>query len=233
MIQVNLLPDVKQNFIKARRLKRLTVLIAIIVAGSALALFSLLFITVNIWQKQRIKGITNNINRLSTELKSIPDLDRVLTVQQQLKSLPDLHAKKPAATRLFTYISQVTPATVKISSFAVNFETKTFSISGSADKLESINKFVDTLKFTNYKMSPDATEEKPAFSGVVLKSFGRDSKGANYSVDLSFDSVIFDSKIAALSLIVPKIITTRSETERPQALFQAADPNVLTKPGAQ
>lgn len=233
MIQVNLLPDVKQNFIKARRLKRLTALIALITAGSALTLFVLLFITVNIWQKQRIKGITNDINRLSTELKAVPDLDRILTVQQQLKSLPDLHAKKPAATRLFTYISQVTPTAVSIAKISVNFDTKTFSISGSADKLESINKFVDTLKFTNYKMSADATEEKPAFGSVVLKSFGRDTKGANYSIDLSFDPVIFDSKAAALALIVPKIITTRSETERPQALFQAADPKTLNNSGEQ
>jgi Tfp pilus assembly protein PilN len=221
MIQINLLPDVKQHFMKAQRTQRLVTTTAFIVTASALALFVLLFLAVNIWQKQRIKDLNSDITRLSDQLKNTPDLDRVLTVQQQLKSLPTLHDQKPAAKRLAGYISQVTPAAVTVAEFKVDFAAHTFDITGQTDKLENVNKFVDTLKFTKYKLTPADQEEKPAFSSVVLKTFGRDNNTASYNITLVFDPIIFDAKSKELVLIVPQnFITTRSETERPAALFE-------------
>lgn len=230
MIQLNLLPDVKQHFIKARRLQRLVISITFIVSASAVGLFVLLFLTVNIWQRARIRGLNSDVSRLSNQLKSTPDLDRILTVQQQLRSLPQLHDEKPAAKRLFGYISQFTPQEVKISKFKIDFTNNSFDITGSADKLESVNKFADTLKFTKYKLTADAAE-KPAFTNVVLKTFSRDDKTANYEITVSFATDIFDSRAPSVQLVVPQnFITTRSETERPQALFETPPQN--NTPGA-
>ncbi|HSX27279.1 MAG TPA: hypothetical protein VLG25_00685, partial [Patescibacteria group bacterium] len=147
--------------------------------------------------------------------------DKILTIQNQLTTLPQLHAQKPVASRLFKYLVQVTPATVKMSQLDMDFSTKTLNITGESDSLSSINKFVDTLKFTTYSSSDsaDPTKDPKAFSNIVVASFGLENGKASYTINLNFDDKIFDIS-QDIKLTVPKIITTVSETEKPAAIFQ-------------
>lgn len=224
MIQFNLLPDVKQQYIKAKNLKRTAVVISMIVAASALFIFVLLFTTVNILQKKHLSDLSKDIKTQTATLKNTPDLDKVLTIQNQLKSLPDLHNQKPVVSRLFTYIAQLTPAKINIGKLDVDFDAKTINITGTADALSSVNQFVDTMKFTTYAYPTGDTAgtntSGKAFTGVVLGSFGRTDKDATYQISLSFDPLIFDSS-KNITLTVPKITSTRSETEKPTDLFKA------------
>jgi hypothetical protein len=55
---------------------------------------------------------------------------------------------------------------------------------------------------------------------VVLSDFTRTDKEATYTITLSYNPVIFDSA-SNVVLTVPKIISTRSETEKPTELFKA------------
>lgn len=217
MIQFNLLPDVKLEYIKTRRTKRTVLFVAGLTAASALTLFVLLFLVVGVIQKKYMNDLTKDIKTSSAKLQSIPDLDKILTIQNQLNSLPGLHEKKEISSRVFKYLQQVTPAQATIADFKIDLEAETISITGNADTINTINKFADTLKFTDYK----STDKDPAraFSGVVLTSFGRDDKSASYQIDMKYSPDIFDG-LQDVSLIVPSIITTRSETEKPSALFQ-------------
>jgi hypothetical protein len=221
MIQFNLLPDVKLEYLKARRTKRLVFGVSFVLAGIALAVLLLLFSVVGL-QKKHLSNLQADIDRDSATLREISDLDRILTVQSQLRSLPELHGNKPVATRLFGILKQITPTQATIGELSVDFDANTLIFVGEADKLESINKFVDTLKFTNYT-TEEQTEPVAAFSGVVLTSFTRDEQNASYEINLNFDPVIFSSD-ASPKLTVPKIITTRSETAKPEALFKAPPP---------
>lgn len=217
MIQFNLLPDVKLEYIKSRRLKRMMTVISTLVASVSVAIFALLFIIVNVGQHQHLSHLNNDIKQSSKKLEDISDLDKILTVQNQLESLPQLYAKRPAATRLTKYIEQITPTGASIASLNVNFEDQTINFTGAADSITTINKFVDTLKFTDYKAGD---KQVKAFSGVVLSSFGRDTKGASYNITAKFDPAIFDGTNDVI-LIVPKVTTTRSETEKPSdQIFQ-------------
>ncbi len=216
LVQFNLLPDVKLAYIKARRTKRIVMLIAVGAGGVAFAALVLLFMVVNVLQKQHLSNLNKDIKRDSATLQGTEDINKILTVQNQLVSLPVLHAAKPATTRLGTYLKQIVPAQVSISKLDVDFPNTKFNFSGSADSLGTINKFVDTLKFTDYQL--DGVKQR-AFSEVVLTSFGRSDNGANYQIDLKFDSSIFDQN-KSVTLEVPNIISSRSETEKPAELFQ-------------
>jgi hypothetical protein len=218
MIQFNLLPDVKQQYIKSQRLKKTTVTIAVLAAGGALALVIMLAMVVLVFQKQHLKGLNDDIKENANKISKITDVEKVLTVQNQLNSLSDLHDKKPVASRLYEYIKQTVPANVSVSSLTVDFDNSAIKFTGSADALVSINKFVDTLKFTTYSLDNKPTENK-AFTEVVLSSFSRNDKEATYNVDAKFDPVIFDTA-QAVKLIVPNIISTRSTTEKPSNLFK-------------
>jgi hypothetical protein len=150
------------------------------------------------------------------------NLDRSLMIQNQLKALPDLHKQKPVISRVFTFLPQLTPNDVSISNYELKITDNTMTFSGTAKDLISVNKFVDTLKFTKFTTdsNPDVANAKPAFSAVVLSSFTRTDKDASYSVTLKYDSELFDSANKTVSLVVPKITSTRSETERPVDLFK-------------
>lgn len=223
MIQFNLLPDVKLEYLRTRRTKRMVTMASTIVAAASLAILILLFIAVNLVQKRHLDNLSRDIAADSQTLQEIPDLDKILTVQNQLYSLSGvdgtqgLHSLKPQVTRLDSYLQQVIPANVTLAEFAIDFNTQAVNASGSADNLAAVNKLVDTLKFTSYKYQ-DTTSV--AFSDVVLTSFTVEGDRATYQISLRFDPAIFDSS-KEISLIVPKTVTTRSSTDRPEALFQA------------
>lgn len=246
MIQFNLLPDIKLEYIRARRAKRLVMLVSFVVAGASVSVCLLLLFTVSVLQKQHLSNLSKDIDRDSKTLQEIKDLDKILTIQNQLSKLTELHDGKLYTSRLKEYITQVTPQNVSFAEIEVKLTENTMRFKGSADTLRTVNQFVDTLKFTKYKKlvidendEVNYGEEKAAFSEVVLFDFGRDDKGASYEITLKYDPEIFTAsayeeekteetqvvtkeeqeqvKRKPVQLIVPNIITTRSVTEKPDA----------------
>lgn len=219
MIQFNLLPDVKQAFIKAQRVKRLVIVVSIAVAGFTMVVTLLLFMVVNVYQKKQMDDLSKKIVRDTATLKGTEDLDKILTIQNQLNNMTALHETKPAVSRLKDYVSAVTPKDVSYAKIDMKMVDNSMEFTGAADSLKTVNQFIDTLKFTKFKVE-DREESKDAFSNVVLDTFGRDDKGASFKIKLNFDPVIFDNKLK-VTLNVPNTITTRSFTEKPSLnLFQ-------------
>jgi hypothetical protein len=227
MIQFNLLPDVKLEYIKARRSKHLVMLISFIVTGISIALVVILFVGVNVLQRKHLDNLDHDIKEKTQQLSGEQDINKILTVQNQLNTLNGLHDAKPAIERLGPYLAQITPAGVFISSLKVDYAANTMSFDGGAGSVKSVNTFIDTMKFTTY-----GSEGKNAFSNVVLTSLDRSDKDqgdappAKYQITLAFDPGIFDIKLTApdpkepIKLNVPEQVTTRSVTEKPSPLFQ-------------
>jgi len=101
MIQFNLLPDIKQQYIKAERQKHLIVFISTVASIAAIALLVVLILIVDVWQKKSISDLNGDIKNNTSQLSSTQDLNKILTVQNQLNSLGPLHDKKAVAGRLF------------------------------------------------------------------------------------------------------------------------------------
>ncbi len=217
MIQFNLLPAVKQEYVKAQHNKRVTLVVAGLVTGVAVLIMVVLFAAVQIIGKHS-RDLSADIKTESSKLEGTQDINKILTIQNQLGSLTALHDAKPVVSRLLGDIKQITPAQLSIAKLDVDFDANTMTINGSGDSLKTVNTFVDTLKFTKFQAGADAA--KPAFSAVVLSSFGRDDKGASYTISLSYDPAIFSSSADAKLIVTPGMITTRSETEKPADLFQ-------------
>jgi len=202
VVQFNLLPDVKQEFIKARRTKRMVTLIAVAASGAAVFVLLLMIVTVDVVQKKSIHDLNSDISKYSKQLKAVPDLNKVLTVQNQLNTLTSLHDQKVVTSRLFGYVAQVTPAQASISKLSVDYTANTMNITGEAPTLDVVNSFTDTLKNTTYTLDKSGKGSTSAFSKIVLSSFGRDSKSATYTISLEFDPIIFNSA-DDVTLVVP------------------------------
>jgi len=219
MIQFNLLPDIKQQYLKAQRQKHLVSFISTLATIAAVAIFVVLLLVVQVWQKKSISDLNGDVKKYSNELSSTDDLNKILTVQNQLKSLPALHDQKAVASRMFDYTTQLTPAKATISKLNIDFAANTISITGSADSLATVNTYVDTLKFTKFTTNGDEQQSGNAFSSVVLSTFGRTGNETTYTITASFDPLIFSQEQSA-TLTVPKITTSRSATEQPTDLFK-------------
>lgn len=219
MIQFNLLPDVKLEYVKAQRTKRLVVVSAMIATASAFAVFLLLLIAVQGVQRKSINDLNGDIKQKSAELKATPDLNKILTIQNQLNSVNDLHEQKVAAARIFTLLQQVTPADVTISNHTTDFEAQTMTITGEAPSLDRVNTFVDTLKFAAYSGGGD---DARAFSSVVLTQFGRTESDSTYTLDIAYDPILFTGDQSA-ALVVPQTVTTRSVQGQPTDIFKKTD----------
>ena len=225
MIQLNLLPDVKLEYIRAQRFRRLGLTIAILAVAASIALLAVL-LSVDGLQKKHLNDLNHDINSETSTLQGEPQINKILTVQNHLESLTALHAAKPAASQLFVYLNEVTPVQVSINSFNTDFTLQTATITGTADALSTINKYVDTLKYTTYKTDSNKTSQ-PAFNNVVLSSFGLNStatdksQAAIYTITLAYDKTIFDIT-QQVTLSVPSLVTTRSQLDQPTDLFKAS-----------
>lgn len=224
MVQFNLLPDVKLAYVKARRSKQMIVIIAGLIAAGSLFVLVLLCLVVFGIQKKHLSDVNKDIATYTKQLKDTKDLDKILTIQNQLNSLPALHAQKPVTSRLFGYLGQITPAQVSLNSVNVDFAAHTMQLSGTADNIVTINTFVDTLKFTTYTTATNSKSVN-AFSSVVLSSFSIGSgTSSSYAVNLNFEPAIFDSASEATLTVPAGKITTRSETSKPSDLFKPTTP---------
>lgn len=219
MIQFNLLPDVKLQYLKVKRLQHMVVTISVIAIGVSLFVLIVLIGTVDGIQKKNLNDLKSSIASDSRQLQNTPNLSKILTVQNQLEALTGLHNNKPVAARMFNYIKDVTPSAASISQLNIDYTQNTMSITGNAPSLDVVDTYVDTLKFTNYMVS-GSTTQKPAFSSVVLSTFSRNSQGASYDITANFDPTIFNSADNA-SLSVPNIISTRSAIDQPTDLFKS------------
>ncbi|HSX05767.1 MAG TPA: hypothetical protein VLF69_04830 [Candidatus Saccharimonadales bacterium] len=194
MIQFNLLPDVKLEYVKAQRTKHQLMFVSVIASLIALGVLGISLVSVDVVQKKNLSDLNGDISKYSTQLKNVKNLDKILTVQNQLSTLTTLHDQKPVASRLFDYIAQLTPQQASLDKLTVNFAsgTNTITFGGTAPSLDVVSTFTDTLKATTYKTNANSSGH--AFSHVVLSNFSRDDSGASFTVTASFDPVIFSSQ---------------------------------------
>ena len=220
-VQFNLLPDIKIDYLKAKRQQHMVVLVSVLASVVAISVFVLLISVVYGLQKKNLNDLNADIKSSSKQLQNTKDLNKILTVQNQLKALPGLHDNKLVTSRLYDYFTQATPVNASLSKLDADFALNTMTIAGSASDLTAVNTYVDTLKFTKYTTKSQTSGEN-AFSDVVLSTFTRDQKGATFTISLKFDPVIFSNN-ETVDLTIPQTITTRSEVDKPGALFQSGE----------
>ena len=216
MIQFNLLPDVKQQYIKAQAVKRLVITVCFIVSAAVLFLFLVILSSVYVIQRKNIHDLEQDIHTNTATLQNLPDVADILTVQGQLNSLVTLNAQKPAASRIFGFLSGLTPNTATISDLKIDYAQHTMTISGNAPSLDVVNTFVDGMKFTTYTLNGQSGSS-PAFSQVVLTGFSRNAKSATYSITSTFDPAIFNNANNASLSVGPQ---TQSSVQQPSIIFR-------------
>jgi Tfp pilus assembly protein PilN len=192
-VQFNLLPDIKIQYNEAQRLKNLVTTVCVLVAGGLLGLLILLTLTVDVVQKKQLTDSAKEVDKASQQLKSVPQIDQIITVQNQLKTLAQLHQSKHIPSRIFSFLPKLTPNDVTINNLTIDLKANTMAITGKANSQSSVNAFVDSLKFATYKTN--GAPATKAFSSVVESAFSINQTNIAYTINLQFDPALFSNTV--------------------------------------
>ncbi|HEX6462371.1 MAG TPA: hypothetical protein VFZ58_03845 [Candidatus Saccharimonadales bacterium] len=238
MIQLNLLPDVKKEFLQAQRTKATVIGFSILVTLGAVGLTVFLFLTVYVGQPLLIAGKQGEIDTRTKDLKAVEDIGKYLTIQNQLIALPELYDEKVIYSRLFEYLKVLNPAppnNVRLSSLQTDQENKEIVFNGVAGNFQAFTIFRDTLVNAELTYKQDGEEKTgKLFATAVIESQnltrnqGRQELG--FIVRATYNEFAFNPNIEEVKLNIPNIQTTQSITGAPSranALFdENADPGV-------
>ncbi|MEX0668613.1 MAG: hypothetical protein WD061_02650 [Candidatus Saccharimonadales bacterium] len=233
MITINLLPDIKKDYINARRQRNKVVGWSIFSGGVALGLIiiSLIIITA---QWVVVDRTRTNVEELNQELSAKEDVVEVLTVKNQLEVLPELHLQKSKINRLFEYLQSLTPQGVRLSSVSLDMDRYILEVAGNASSIRDFNILVDTYKATVYQLGPsvtlsnqdteessdessDLSDPANAFSDVKsVMSIDAATQSANFRITIEFDPAIFDARYSTVDISTSGIADSE---EQPDVIF--------------
>src|ERR1700757_27558 len=109
MIEVNLVPDVKQEYIRAKRVQALVVSGTVVVGIAAIGIVVLLALYLFGVQAVRSNLADSAISDKGKQLSGVSDLAKMLTIQHQLTVLGQLHDQKNIYSRFLDLLGAINP----------------------------------------------------------------------------------------------------------------------------
>ncbi|OJU88044.1 hypothetical protein BGO17_03660 [Candidatus Saccharibacteria bacterium 49-20] len=183
MIEINLIPDVKQELLRAQRMRATvissSILVSIIAAGLVVALVAYVFGAQNV----RSAILDGQIKEGSEKLAKVEDLSKILTIQNQLNKVSELNSAKNVDSRVFDILSAVVPPApndARMSQITIDAEEKTVRLEGQTrgyDSMELFKKTLDsaTLTYTEPETEEQTTVDLASDISVTDTSYGRDA----------------------------------------------------------
>lgn len=155
-LEINLVPDIKNEMIKTLKLRNLIFFLCIIVA-SASAGITLIFGTIVGGQTIAINNKKSTIDTLSEKLNSFSDRDDYLTIKDQLGNIASVTENKRVASRTFNILSALIPIgnpdSIEISELKINFEEGVPSLTLEAQANAGQAPFIDYNVLDAFKKS--------------------------------------------------------------------------------
>ena len=133
MIQINLIPDVKLELVKSQRYRTVVMSVAIMVIVASLGVLVLLSGYVFGVQAALIHNTTNNIAREDEAFRNIEDIEKTVTVSNQLDHIQSSHENKAMTSRIFALLAEAsaegTENSVTVNSFDIDTTQQRITIS--------------------------------------------------------------------------------------------------------
>ena len=209
MISLNLLPDVKKDLLRVRRERNLVVSISVVVVGASIGVLLLLSGTLGVLVATKAlmeNGIKNDEQTIKQAQKK-KQLDKYITVQNQLKQIGKLKSDQQVYSRLMDYLTQLNPAApnnVQISSAKIEAPAgssgSTSSSSSSSASADGITMTIEgkTTNFSALDVYKNTLSKAQLSYEVEEEDTSSDSESSansdgTYSKETSSDSDSSDS----------------------------------------
>ncbi|MDB5168442.1 MAG: hypothetical protein JWO55_700 [Candidatus Saccharibacteria bacterium] len=236
MIEINLVPDVKQELINAQRVRTNVVSLSIIVGIGAIGVVVMLAIWVFGVQTTRGYVHDKTIKVESENLLKVPDLSNTLTIQNQLNELLAMHNDKHVSSRIFDVLAAIQPPApnkIAISNVTLDSATKKITFEAQAESaytgLEVFKKTINATKFEFTK--GEQRQSVPLASGMSHGdlSYGEDVTGVQvlrFTISFTYPDELFARTANNPTIVAPtRTNVTDSFLGVPNSLFspKAAD----------
>lgn len=236
MIEINLVPDIKQELLRAERVRTNVISIAVVVSLAAVAVVVLLVLWVYGGQSFRGLVLDNEVKDKSAKLAGVEDISNTLTIQNQLSNLAAMHNDKKVDSRVFDVLQAVNPPapnTISVTNLKIDADTTTISIQGqAASGYSALEVFKKTLAATTLKYTQQGTDSTVPLVTKMSdadRSYGEDANGAKvlrFTITFTYPKQLFDHTIPSLTIQAPNTTNaTDSFLGVPSSLFvqKAAD----------
>ena len=222
MIKLNLLPDVKLEYLHTKRMQAQVISIASLVTLAAIGLVVFLALWVYGAQTLQKNHYTGEIKKNAATLKSIKDIDKYLTIQNQLANITALHDSKSDFSRLLTYLPTLNPSqpnnvTLTNVELISNELGNTLALQGEAKDYTALTTFRDTLLNAQLKYG-DTNEKLFESVNVAASSLEQSIKGPQivvFRIDTVYNPNAFLASIENPEVVVPIKTTTQSAQSSP------------------
>lgn len=234
MIQLNLLPDVKKEYLRAQSARRKTITLSIFATIIVVGLTAVVAFYVYAVQNGIMYLQTQDIKGKASQLSAVKDIDKYLTIQNQLEQLSDLHGNKNDFSRLLDFLPKLNPApprNVALTNLDVNTEESTLTFKGRVSDYSALATFRDTLAnaMLTYqtggidhqasKLFATTDGKKPV--EITAASYEKTSTtaGVTFTIVARYDPEAFKQQNVNVQVTVPNKETTGSVVGTPQAIF--------------
>jgi len=236
MIEINLIPDVKQEFLRAQRMRNTAVSFSIIIGLASAGVVVLLGVLLGA-QLVHETIQKNSIVREFDNLKKVNGISDLLTLQSQLGSVSSLNESRSMTSRAFDTLVAITPAgqnEIKISNVTISPTNTTMTIEGSTPNgYSATDVFRKTILNTKvlYGTGSDV-QTIPLTESVEMgsTSYGEDAAGQRvlrFKLSFTYPSQLLTNSGKSVRVESPtgKVDVTDSKTRVPDSLFsqQAKD----------
>lgn len=186
MIEINLIPDVKLELLRAQRQRTVVVSFAILTAIVSVGVVVLLAVYVYGAQTLVNALADGAIERNDEKLSEIEDVSKTLTIQNQLTQIGAINDKKQMTSRIYDVLNAIVPPApnnVTISSLRIiTDDEQTVKIEGQAangyQAVELFKKMIDGAELGYTDKNGDRKTVKLADKiSVSETSYGEDATG--------------------------------------------------------
>lgn len=230
MIEINLVPDVKQELIKAQRVRASVISIAIVVGIAAVGVVVVLAIWVFAIQAARGLISDNTIKSESEKLSKVEDISNTLTIQNQLSKLSSMHDNKNIDSRLFDILTTINPSApnnVSITNVSLDSSTTTIKLEAQAiNGYPALDVFKKTINATKFEFSRDNERQSLKLASDMSdtdRSYGEDATGARvlrFTLSFTYPAELFSKSSQNATIVAPeRTNATDSFLGVPQSLF--------------
>lgn len=153
--EINLVPDVKGEMIKALKLRNFIFFLCIVVAAASIGV-TLFFFSIAAGQDAVVNGKKDTLNEMSKKIGEYSDLSDFLTIRNQLGNLSTISENKKQVSRLFGVLSAIIPTgadTITISTLNLSFEEDDPTITIEAQANAGKEPYIDYNVLDSFKKS--------------------------------------------------------------------------------
>ncbi len=213
MIEINLVPNVKQELLRAQRIR------AAVIAGSIItgivSIVVVAMLSIYVFGVQSVRGmiVDDTIKNGSEKLANVSDLNKILTIQNQLTKISALNDGKKIDSRIFVLLDAINPPApnnIVVSDLSVDSSNESITIYGQATNsypaVEIFRKTIGASKLS-YKDSDDKQQELVLASEINTSntSYGEDASGSKvlrFTISFKYIPELFSATVKNPQIVI-------------------------------